>query len=179
MKKWFTAFLVAFVCLSAQAQESDMQSLPGYVNFSALDKVYGEPRVRITIGRTLLKFMAAVSKDDPEAAALMRGLVGIRVNVYSTAGEVGAAKEQIALVKTALIADAWEPIVQVQEQNEEVQIFVKTGETAMEGLTVMSVDPDEAVFINILGVMDPSKLAMVMDQLHVDVDVDVNAEEAQ
>ena len=172
MKKWIAVFLAAFISMSASAQESDMKSMPGYVDFGVLDSVYGEPRVRISIGGTLLKFMAAVSKEDPEAAMLMRNLQGVRINVYSTSGQMDAALEQIDRVKELLSKAAWEPIVQVKESDEEVQIFILADETGMQGLTVMSVDADEAVFINILGEIDPGKLGVVLKQLNTGVDID-------
>jgi len=172
VKKGLAVFLAVFISLSAIAQESDMKSMPGYVDFGALDSVYGEPRVRINIGSTLLKFMAAVSKEDPEAAMLMRNLDGVRINIYSTSGQMDAAAEQIARVKEVLRKESWEPIVQVKESDEEVQIFILADETGMQGLTVMTVDEEEAVFINILGEIDPSKLSMVLKQLNTDVDID-------
>ncbi len=177
MKKWITVLLAAFISLSASGQESDMKSMPGYVDFGVLDSVYGEPLVRINIGGTLLKFMAAVSREDPEAAALMSNLEGVRINVYSTSGQIDPAVEQIARVKELLSKAAWEPIVQVKESDKEVQIFIKTDETGMQGLTVMTVDAEEAVFINILGEMDPSKLGVVLGQLNADVDVDVEGQQ--
>ena len=172
MKRWIAVLLTAFIGMPLAAQESDLRSLPGYVDFGALDSVYGEPRVRVNIGGTLLNFMAAVIKDDPEAAALMRNLDGVRINVYSTSGQVDAAMEQIARVREVLSEEAWEPIVQVKESAKEVQIFIKANETGMQGLTVMTVDSEEAVFINILGEMDPTKLKILMDQLNTNVDVD-------
>ena len=177
MKKWIAVMLLALICCSASAQESDMKSLPGYVDFTALDSVYGEPRVRISIGSSLLGFMAVASREKPEAAEIMRNLEGVRVNVYTTDGKIGAAVEQITRVKKLLIDKSWEPIVQVQEEDEEVQIFIKSTAEHVQGLTVMTVNTEEAVFINIIGEIDPSKLAMVMEQLHVDVDVDVDVEE--
>ncbi len=164
--------LTALLSMPVLAQESAMTSMPGYVDFGALDSVYGEPRVRINISGTLLKFLAAVSKDDPEAAALMQNLEGIRVNVYNTSGQLDAALDQIARAKAVLMEEAWEPIVQVRETDKEVQIFSKTDDTRMLGLMVMSVDDEEAVFINILGELDPTKLQVVMDQLNTDVDID-------
>jgi hypothetical protein len=168
-------FLVIFFSLPGIAQESDMKSMPGYVDFGVLDSVYGEPRVRINIGATLLKFMAAVSRDDPEAAALMSNLEGVRINVYSTSGQIEPAAEQIARVKEVLGQEAWEPIVQVKESDQEVQIFIKADEAGMQGLTVMTVDAEEAVFINILGEMDPAKLGVVLKQLNTDVNIDQEA----
>ena len=172
MSKFLALCFAALICLPAGAQESSMQSLPGYVDFGALDSVYGEPRVRINISGTLQKFMAAMSKEDPEAAALMQNLDAVRVSVYSTDGQADAAREQISTIKKQLLEDAWEPIVQVKESAEEVQIFVKTDGENMQGLTVLTANTEEAVFINILGAIDPAKLQTVMDQLNTDVDVD-------
>jgi hypothetical protein len=177
VKKWIVVFLAVFFSLSAAAQESDMKSMPGYVDFGVLDSVYGEPRVRINIGATLLKFMAAMSREDPEAAALMSNLEGVRINIYSTAGQMKPAQEQIARIKEILNKESWEPIVQVRENDEEVQIFINVDETGMQGLTVMTVDAEEAVFINILGEMDPSKLGVVLKQLNTDVDIDAEDEQ--
>jgi hypothetical protein len=174
MKNWILAGLIALLSLPGVAQESELKEIPGYVDFGALDSVYGEPRVRINIGGFLLKFMINATKDDPEAAALMKGLKGVRINVYNTSGEVEPAMEQVARVRSVLQAENWEPIVQVKEIGEEVQVFIKAGQTGetMEGLTVMAVNGEEAVFVNLMGTIDPAKLGQVMEQLDVDVDVD-------
>lgn len=75
-------------------------------------------------------------------------------------------------VKSLLQADDWEPVVQVKESDEQVQIFMKTENDVMQGLAVMAVNDEEAVFLNILGEIDPAKVGAVMNQLNVDVDVD-------
>ncbi|MEP5766678.1 MAG: DUF4252 domain-containing protein [Halieaceae bacterium] len=175
MNKFIMLLLAA--CLSAPviAQDNDMQSLPGYVNFGELEEFYGEPRVMININGFLLKFMsaaAAASKNDQEAALLMRNLDGVRVNVYDTVGKLEPAKEQIATVKKVLQKAGWQPVVQVKKTDEEVQIFMKGDDGGMQGLTVMTVNTEEAVFINILGEIDPTQLNAVMAQLNVDVDVE-------
>ncbi len=81
------------------------------------------------------------------------------------------AMEQINEVKRMLSAQNWEPIVQVNEEGENVQIFMKADGEGMQGLTVMAVDANEAVFLNILGSIDPNKLGEVMEQFDVDMDV--------
>jgi hypothetical protein len=48
---------------------------------------------------------------------------------------------------------------------------MKADGEGMQGLTVMAVDANEAVFLNILGSIDPNKLGEVMDQFDVDMDV--------
>ncbi len=100
MKKWMIAVLTATLSLSAMAQQDELEAQPGYVEFGELSSVYGEPKVMINIGGTLLKFMSAAAKEDPEASAILNGLEGVRINVYSTEGQTGPAIEQLTRVKT-------------------------------------------------------------------------------
>ena len=174
MNKLCVGALTALLALPAVAQEDELKALPGYVDFGTLESVYGEPKVMVNIGGFLLGFMSQATKDDPEAAALMGGLKGVRINIYSTEGQVAPAMEQLNHVKNLLQGENWEPIVQVNEADENVQIFMKADGEGMQGLTVMAVDKDEAVFLNILGSIDPDKLGEVMGQFDVDVDVDVD-----
>ena len=44
----------------------------------------------------------------------------------------------------------------------------------MEGMTVMVVDDEEAVFVNIIGQLNPAELATVMDKFDVNVDLDLD-----
>lgn len=171
MKKTLIGALAALLALPALAQEDELKALPGYVDFGSLDAVYGEPKVRVNIGGFLLSFMSQATKDDPEAAALMSGLEGVRINIYATDGETAPAMDQLNDVKSMLSSQNWEPIVQVNEEGENVQIFMKADGEGMQGLTVMAVNAEEAVFLNILGSIDPDKLGQVMGQFDVDVDV--------
>jgi hypothetical protein len=165
------AALAALLALPAMAQEDELKALPGYVDFGSLEEVYGEPKVMVNIGGFLLGFMSQATKDDPEAAALMEGLEGVRISIWSTEGQVDPAMDQVKDVRAMLKAQNWEPIVQVNEQDEQVQIFMKADGEGMQGLTVMAVNAEEAVFLNILGAIDPDKLGEVMEQFDVDMDV--------
>lgn len=171
MKNTLVGALAALLALPALAQEDELKALPGYVDFGSLEAVYGEPKVRVNIGGFLLSFMSQAAKDDPEAAALMSGLEGVRINIYATDGETAPAMDQLNDVKSMLSSQNWEPIVQVNEDGENVQIFMKADGDGMQGLTVMAVNAEEAVFLNILGSIDPDKLGQVMGQFDVDVDV--------
>ena len=110
----------------------------------------------------------------PRRRRCIKGLKGVRINIYSTEGQVTPAMEQSTTVKSMLQGQKWEPIVQVNEDDEQVQIFMKADGEGMQGLTVMVVDPEEAVFVNILGSIDPDQLGKVMEQFDVDVDMDGN-----
>lgn len=168
--KCLVALAVLGLCAPVAAQEDELKDLPGYVDFGELQNFYGEPKVMINIGSMLLGFMGAAAKDDPDAAALLDGLKGVRVNVYATDGELAPAMDKVQQVKNLLAGQAWEPIVQVNEEGEQVQVFMKADDTGMQGLTVMAVNGEEAVFVNILGQIDPEKIGEVMEKFDVDID---------
>ena len=180
MKRFLITAVCALLALPVMAQEDALRDLPGFVDFGEMNSIYGEPKVNISIGGTLLSFVAALAKnDDPEAAAIFSKLKGVRVSVYATedAG-AAAALDQVARVKSSLSASSWEPIVQVNDGGEQVQIFMKMNGAVMDGLTLMAVDDEEAVFINVIGQLDPNELAQVMDNFDIDIedamDPDIN-----
>lgn len=153
------------------AEDSDLTALPGYVDLGALSGDYGEPRVMINLGGSLLKIIGSMPHKDPVARETLRSLESVRVNVYSTAGNTRPAAERMNEVSKTLAKLDWEPIVHVREPDEQVDIYVNHGENRIHGVTVMAVDAEEAVFINILGDINPSKLAALMEQIDVDVDL--------
>ena len=169
MSKLATGVITMLLALSAVAQEDELKTMPGYVAFESLDEVYGEPRVRVNVGGFLLSLMSKAAKNDPEAAAILEGLEGVRINVYSTGGEVAPAIDQIQNAKNMLSNQNWEPIIQVNEDRQNVQVFIKANGEGVQGLTVMAVDADDAVFVNILGSIDPENLGAIMDQFDVDL----------
>jgi hypothetical protein len=174
MKKWMKTALAGVMGLALSlpvaAQEDALVGLPGYVDFGELSSVYGEPKVMINLGGSILRFVGGLSKDDPETAALLEKLKGVRINVYSMDGNPDAALQKVSQVKSMLQSAKWEPIVQVNEDGEQAQIFIKLVGDNMEGLTVMAVDEEEAVFINIIGQLDPAQLSQVMDNFDIDID---------
>jgi hypothetical protein len=170
MKIGLATVLGLLLGLPAMAQEDALKDLPGYVDFGELQGVYGEPKVMINLGGSILKFVGGMTKDDPETAALLSQLKGVRINVYSTGGKPDAALQKISQVKSLLQGGSWEPIVQVNEEGEQAQIFIKFSGDVMEGLTVMAVDEEEAVFINIIGQLDPAQLGRVMENFDIDLD---------
>ena len=98
-------------------------------------------------------------------------LKGILVQIYTLDENTDAARDQFGKTKSSLKSSGWEPIVQVNEDDEQVLVYMKMIEGQMEGMTVMVVDEEEAVFVNIIGQLNPAELGRVMDSFDVDVDL--------
>jgi hypothetical protein len=174
MKYLITIALSVLLSASVWAQSAELESMPGYVDFGSLNAIYGEPRVMINIGGPLMQLLRATARhsDDPGAAAMMQDLEGVRVNIYDIGGNQAPALEQMGQAKAALEARQWQPFVQVKEDGENVQMFTKVEGEKMQGMAIMVVNDEEAVFLNILGEIDPAHVGRVVDQLNVGVDVD-------
>lgn len=169
MRKLAVGVMMVLLAMSAMAEEDELKTLPGYVKFESLDEVYGEPKVRVNVGGFLLSLMSKAAKNDPEAAAVLEGLEGVRINVYSTEGAVAPAIDELQNAKNLLLNQNWEPIVQVNEDGENAQVFIKADREGVQGVTVIAVDEEDAVFVHILGFLDPKHLGTIMDQFDVDL----------
>lgn len=177
MKPFLIAVVTALLSLPALAQEDGLMALPGYIDFNELTSVYGEPKVNIAIGGTLLNFVGVMAaKEDPEIGPVFSQLKGVRVSTYATNGNAATAIDELTSVKSSLQSANWVPVVQVNNEGEQVQIFLKLNGELIDGLVLMAVDSEEAVFINVLGNIDPMQLSQVMEKFDVDIDPGINLE---
>ena len=167
----FTGLLCALLALPVMAQEDELKDLPGFVDFGDLSSTFGEPKISINIGGTLLQFVGLMSgESNPETAEMLSSLKGVRVFGYDTQDDVEVASQKFAEVKNTLRSKGWEPVVQVNDDDEQVLIYMKLNGTVMDGMTVMTVDDEEVMFINIIGKLDPQQLGKVMDNFDIDID---------
>ena len=172
--KTLMTFLLVFFSAMASAQIDQIKHLPGYIDFGELTAAYGRPKVKINIGGTLLKFVSAMAKhEDEEVANLLTNLQGVRVEVYELNDNTGPALEVVDEVTEALEDRKWEAVVSVEDDDDErVRIFVNFDEEKISGLVVMAVSRgDEAVFINIIGELDPSQVGKVTEALDLDINI--------
>ena len=171
IRKILIACLAAFLALPAMAQEDALKDLPGYVDFGELSEIFGEPTVQISVGESLLGLVGSLSaSEDPEAAELFNRLNGVRVNVFETDQMPVGAVDLIRDVSGKLNDRGWESVVTVNSSDEQVRIFMKIDDSQVQGITVMTVEDTEAVFVNVIGSIDPEELGKVMDNFDIEID---------
>jgi len=172
MNKFVIGLVCTLLAVPSMAQEDELKDLAGYVDFGDLSATYGEPKITINLGGTMLNFVGMMSSaESPETSEMISKLKGIRVQIYTLDENVDAARDQFGETKSTLKSSGWEPIVQINEDDEQVLVYMKMEQGKMEGMTVMVVDEEEAVFVNIIGQLNPAELGKVMDSFDVDVDL--------
>jgi len=170
--KWGLAVgLGALLALPAMAQEDALKAFPGYVDFGELSGIFGEPTVQISVGASLLNLVGSLSaEEDPEAAELFKKLNGVRVNVFETESMADGAVDLVKDISSKLSASGWESVVTVNSADEQVRVFMKINAETVDGITVMAVEENEAVFVNVIGNINPAELERVMKNFDVEID---------
>jgi hypothetical protein len=170
--RWGLAWgLSAVLAVPAMAQEDALKAFPGYVDFGELNSIFGEPTVQISIGASLLGLVGTLSEEeDPEAAELFKKLNGVRVNVFETETMADGAVDLVKDISGKLSSSGWESVVTVNSADEQVRVFMKLNGEMVDGITVMALEEDEAVFVNVIGNINPSELQQVMKNFDVEID---------
>jgi len=146
---------------------------PGEITFDDLSKTYGEAKVEINLNRQLIGLVSSFSRnEDPEVAAILNGLQQITVRVYQMNNSVDTAYQAVEQVAKKIRKENWLPLVSVNNDEQKVRIFSRSTNEKMDGLVVMVVDAKkggEAVFINIVGEIDPAKISAVTQSLNINI----------
>ncbi|WP_439106178.1 DUF4252 domain-containing protein [Congregibacter sp.] len=176
MKSTALALSILLATPFAWSADEPINDMPGYVDFAELSQNYGEPRVMVNLGGSLLKLVGTMKHDDPVAEEALKSLDSVRVHVYDTEGETSSAEQRMDTVSSKLETLEWEQIVRVREPDDRVNVYVKYTEDRIQGLMVMAVNSEEAVFVNVLGDIDPAHLNKVVDSIDVvdDFDIDID-----
>ena len=179
MKKLLSAviFFTSSLFIGSSAFANDITQERGYVDFANLDSEYGEPKVMVNLNKTMLGFISKINMSDPEASELISKLKAVRVQIYNMTDNDQPALDLIARVSEDIKTKDWLPIVTVNEKDEKVRVFTKITNDIMDGLVVMVINNSEerkereAVFINIVGEIDPAQINKVTESLNIDVDL--------
>ena len=89
----------------------------------------------------------------------MDGLKGVYVKSFEFEKEGQYSEADLAALRSQLRAPDWSNIVDVKEKHESSAIWLKTDGKQTQGLVVLSAEPKELTFVQIIGVIDPSMLS--------------------
>ena len=115
----------------------------------------------------MIKFIAIATDDDePELARLVEGLDSIRVR-GADLDELSAEAVRSGIHKASrrLADSGWTSMVRMREDDEEIHIYFREQQGEMVGLTIMSLEGGESMFINLVGRIDPAGLGSLGDSL--------------
>jgi hypothetical protein len=171
--------LLAAPALAAPGDE--YEKMAGYVDFAKLGLINEfEPSIEVFLKGPLLKLAReAIKHDEPDLAGALDNIKLIRINVFDLDEIDGFDGKDFSKKTKTLAADlekrGWELAVRVRERDEHVYVYLLPGKNEdIDGLVVMAVeDDDQAIFVNIVGNIDPEQIGRIGHSIHIDgVDLD-------
>lgn len=132
-----------------------------------------ELSVEINLDGFLLRMVAESLKlEDPDLSSLLADLRSIRVQVLPLKdGNTPRVRSGIDRAVRWLEGQGWKSTVRVRQRGEETHIYLKEAGGKVMGMTVLAMDGDEAVVVNIAGRFNPADLGRISRGLNLDVDL--------
>ena len=158
---------MAFALPGFSAQE------PGQVDFGSMPSAKGRQFVEVNLEPNLISLAAKItSKQQPEVSDLLKGIKRVHVNVVGLDdSNRETVTQKIQHVREDLAAQGWTPVVTVRDENgENVNVHLKTDEhDTIKGIVVTVIDNNrEAVFVNIVGDVNPDKIAAIANRFDIE-----------
>jgi hypothetical protein len=148
------------------------EMLPGQVDFGSFSPPKGGGQfVEVNVPNNVITLASRlVEKEQPDVAKLLNGLKQVTVNVIGLDDENRAELQKRAqTIRTDLAGKGWERIVTVQEKDQDVSVYLKMADSAIQGLVAVVLDgKQDAVFANVVGDIKPEQLAMLGEKFHID-----------
>jgi|KBSSwiStaDraftv2_1062776.scaffolds.fasta_scaffold00080_27 hypothetical protein len=125
--------------------------------------------VNLTIGQGPLGIVSwALSQsedpEDREVQKVVQGLKSIHIRSFKFAADHQYSASDIDALRSQLSAPGWNALAQIHEhgeQAENVDIYVSNDHQLVNGLVVVASGPRELTIVNIVGSVDPAKVALL------------------
>ena len=173
MKKYASFLLFCLLtspALVAQGQD-DLDQDPGYVDVQTIEEWFdAEPNIEVNVQGALLELVAEASREsNPEMADLLNKLKAIQVRGFTE----GSFDRETIQERTQALAEelenrGWLPAVHVREEGENVNMYLREENGTINGLMVMVAQPEESIFVNIVGPIDPAQIGRLGRAFDID-----------
>jgi len=180
--KIFKNVLAPLFCLSlipvVLAAGSDLESHPGYVDFSTLTAIAAiEPTVEISLKAPLLILITnLIRNEDEEAAEFISKLMRVTVNVFESDDiDVDQVAASMSTMAEDLDSAGWDRVVRVREDESHVDIYFRLAPDAdvIYGIAIMVAEPGETVLVNIVGDISTDDISALGRRFDLDELVDI------
>lgn len=128
--------------------------------------------VEVKLGASVIQLASKLTrKHEPDVAELLKNVHSVRVNVVGLGDDNREQTTQkLQAIRTDLEGKGWERIVNAQEKNQDVSVFLKTRNAdTVEGVVVTVIENNrEAVFVNVVGDVKVDQLVTLGDKLNLE-----------
>ena len=149
---------------------SGLHSQAGYADIESPYWWQADSKLNLSLGPLALGTARWIidEDEDPEIDALLDDVDGVRVSVYTVEDNDDIFEENFAETRKNLNTDGWQHIMRVNDDKsaDHSLMFIKSNGEVIDGLVVLSLSDDEAVFVNIIGNIKPDSFDPIMAQVY-------------
>jgi hypothetical protein len=158
---------------------SGMQSKPGYAKLTLPSWLSTNTIVALNLGPTGLKpvrWMIQRVADGshkelelPERILLgvLQDLEGVQIRVYEVEKNRQVFEQAIDDSIASLKQDDWQTVISVREDEQHIVVMQSGDEGMISGFSVLVSTPENAVFMNLVGQLDPESIALIAESFAV------------
>jgi hypothetical protein len=96
-------------------------------------------------------------------------LDGLRIRVYEVDGNDNAVAASVQAMAASLLADDWQPVMRVLEDDEQVHSLINESQDTIHCLILLASDDHEAVIVNLIGDLSPELLGTSLTAMDIDL----------
>ena len=98
--------------------------------------------------------------------SVLQDLQGVQLRVYEVENNRQVFEQAIDDSIATLRQDDWQTLLKVREDDKRVVVMQSGDEGLISGLSVLASTPENAVFINLVGQLDPESIALIADSFN-------------
>ena len=156
---------------------SGLETKPGYVKLKTPKVLSATPIVALNLGprgvgtaRWLMHRLVNVSGTDLEAShqALLSTLddfQGLQLRIYEVNNNQEVFEQAMDESVARLKDQQWQTIVKVREETNRVVVMISEEGDVIAGLSLLVTTPENAVFVNLIGPLNPESIVLLVDAL--------------
>ena len=156
----------------AEAQP-DLSGDPGFIDFSQQGTLDDDDlEIHISVKDPMIKLVAEASREsDPVLADILDKLKVVEVLVYNVGeGQRKAVRGEISEQAGELEELGWTEAVAIRLRSARGHVFLRIIDDLPAGVAAMYLnDKDEAVFVNIVGQIDPAQVGRLASKFNLDL----------
>ena len=157
---------------------SGIESKPGYVKLTMPSWFLTDTKLALNLGpkglqpvRWIVKRIVNGSDDELELTerlllSVIQDLQGVQLRIYEIENNRPVFEQAINDSVTTLEQAQWQTILKVREDNKRVIVMQSENAGIISGLSVLASTPENAVFINLVGQLNPDSIALIADSFN-------------
>jgi len=170
-RKLTVGLFLLLTMVAVMATGGQIEEHPGYFPIDRFDILSSDSlSLEINLNRALLQLVAAaLGNEEPEFAELVGALESIRVRVAEAGSfDAVAVRDSLGEATDWLESRDWSTMLRLREDGEEVYVYTRLNGGEMQGIAILAMeDGGEAVLVNVVGSLDPQRLAALAKALDI------------